>query len=267
MTMIYHSQVEPIYFLLPLAGLIIGLFGSILGGGGGFFFLPVLTLLIGIPAPTAVTTSLVATLPVCFVGSLGHYRKNNIDFRTAAVFALAGIAGAFIGAGIINRISTSQLKVSFGAYSVFIALNIAFSTWRKTRAGRGGAKQQNNSGMAKITKGSLFGLLAGIITGTFGTSGTAPVLAGLFSMNIPFKLVMGTSLIIVLANTIFAASAHFLVGKADLTLVAFLTAGSLIGSLLGPQILSKLKTDQSENKIKYLYALAIFIIGVSMIIG
>ncbi|MEL7589278.1 MAG: sulfite exporter TauE/SafE family protein, partial [Prolixibacteraceae bacterium] len=112
--MIFHSPIEPIYFILPILGLLIGLFGTVLGGGGGFFFLPILTLLLRVPAQTAVITSLVATLPVCLVGSVGHYRKSHIDFPMAARFAGAGIAGAFIGAGITSLISAGVLKVSFG---------------------------------------------------------------------------------------------------------------------------------------------------------
>ena len=265
--MIFHSSIEPIYFLLPLVGLIIGLFGSMLGGGGGFFFLPILTLLLGVPAQTAVITSLVATLPICIVGSLGHYRKGNIDFRIGVLFAFAGIVGAFIGAGITSMISSGQLKVSFGIYSVLIALNIVISTWRKKRDETNGAEQQKISEFVKIVKGSFFGLFAGTITGTFGTSGTAPVLAGLFTMRMPLKLVIGTSLLVVLANTVFAVGAHLLVGKIDLTLVCFLTAGSIIGALIGPKLLSKVKIDNSENKVRYWYAVIMVALGVLMIIG
>jgi len=267
-TMIFHSSIEPIYFLLPLAGLIIGLFGTMLGGGGGFFFLPILTLLLKVPAQTAVITSLVATLPICIVGSFGHYHKSNIDFSIAPVFAVAGIVGAFIGAAITSWISADQLKISFGVYSVLIALNVAFSTWRKKRTDANGAEeQQKDSRSLKIAKGSFFGLLAGIITGTFGTSGTSPVLAGLFSMRIPFKMVIGTALLIVLINTFFAVGAHFLIGKIDLTLVCFLTAGSTFGALAGPRLLAKTKTDRSENTVRYWYAAVMVALGILMIVG
>lgn len=264
--MIIHSSIEPIYYLLPLVGLAIGLFGTMLGGGGGFFFLPILTLLIGVPAQTAVITSLVATLPICIVGSLGHFHKGNIDFRIGSLFALTGILGTFIGAKIASKISTEQLKLGFGIYSVAIALNIVVSTWQKKRAeGRGTAHQK--SGLAKITKGSFFGLFAGTITGTFGTSGTAPVLAGLFTMHMPLKLVIGTSLMVVLTNTIFAVGAHLILGKIDLTLVYFLTAGSIVGAIIGPKILSKVKTENSESLVRYLYAIVMVALGILMIVA
>ncbi len=264
--MIFHSSIEPVYYLLPLIGLIVGLFGSMLGGGGGFFFLPILVLILNIEPQTAVITSLAATLPICIVGSWGHYRKQNIDLKLTAIFAAAGILGAFAGAAITNKISDGQLKTSFGIYSVLIALNIVFSTWRKQRAELGKSTPDSQSGLVKTAKGSFFGFFAGMITGTFGTSGTAPVLSGLFSMHIPIKTVIGTSLLIVLINTIFAVGAHFIMGKIDLTLVGFLTAGSTIGALIGPRVLTKINLGQSENKTRYGYAAAMVAIGILMIL-
>ncbi|WP_430972766.1 sulfite exporter TauE/SafE family protein [Sunxiuqinia rutila] len=265
--MIFHSTIEPVYFLLPFIGFVIGLFGTMLGGGGGFFFLPILTLLVGVPAQTAVITSLVATLPICLVGTLGHHRKTNINFRIGALFSLTGILGAFLGAGITGLISPEALKASFGIYAILIAGNMAWGTLKKTKSPKTEEATQEQTGLSRKAKGSFFGFLAGMITGTFGTSGTAPVLAGLFSMHIPLKLVIGTSLVVVLTNTLFAISAHLLVGQIDLMLVYFLTAGSSIGAALGPRILFKTKTDQSENKVRYLYALVMVAIGVLMILN
>ncbi|MFV0591986.1 MAG: sulfite exporter TauE/SafE family protein [Draconibacterium sp.] len=265
--MIIYSHIEPVYYILPFIGFIVGLLGTMLGGGGGFIFLPLLTILIGVPMQTAVITSLVATLPIVVVGTVGHTRKSNIDFRTGLMFAIAGVIGAFVGAGITSLISPDELRVSFGIYLVLIAVHIAYGTIRKNEETKSNDTSSSNYEIKKKVKGSFFGLFAGIITGTFGTSGTAPVIAGLFSMEIPLKLVIGTSLLVVLANTVFAIGAHFLVGQIDLTLVLFLTGGSVIGSVLGPNLLSKMKTDKSENKARYIYAFVMVIIGVLMIAG
>lgn len=262
--MIEFSEIQNIYFILPILGFVIGLFGTMIGGGGGFFFLPVLTLLLMVPAQTAVITSLVATLPICVVGSLGHYHKNHIDFRVALLFMITGIIGAFIGAEITGRISDVTLKTAFGIYSILIALNMAFSA-KKNNAEK--EKTKISLKKLKTVKGPSFGLAAGLITGTFGTSGTAPVIAGLFSLKVPFRIVIGTSLLVVLVNTVFAIGAHFIVGKIDLTLVTFLTAGSTIGSILGPRLLAKIQIDKSENKAKYAYVIIMVAIGILMILG
>ena len=263
--MIDFSEIQGIYFILPLIGLIIGLFGTMVGGGGGFFFLPILTLVLKVPAQTAVITSLVATLPICLVGSFGHYRKNNIDFKVGLILIAGGTIGAFAGAEITGWITERQLKVAFGIYSVLIALNMILSTEKKRQSGNEITEQNEALKFLRIVKGSFFGLIAGLITGTFGTSGTAPVITGLFSLKIPFKIVIGTSLMVVLANTIFAVSAHFFVGKTDLTLVSFLTAGSAIGAALGPKLLLKMKFEKAEKSVGYWYAAIMIVIGILMI--
>ena len=263
--MIEFSEIQNSYYILPLVGLIVGIFGTMLGGGGGFFFLPILTLLIGVPAQTAVITSLTATLPIGIVGSLAHYHKGNIDFRIGILFALTGIVGAFFGAEITSRINTDQLKISFGIYSIAIALNILWDVWQNKQVEKNEIGQNELSRFKKNSKSSFFGFLAGTITGTFGTSGTAPVLAGLLTLHIPLKMVIGTSLLVVLSNTIFAVGAHFIIGKIDLTLVCFLTAGSIVGALIGPIFLSKIKLNKPENKIRYLYAFVMVMLGILMI--
>jgi uncharacterized membrane protein YfcA len=85
-------------------------------------------------------------------------------------------------------------------------------------------------------------------------------------LNIPLKKVIGTSLIVVLSNTIFAIGAHFLVGRIDLTLVYFLTTGSIIGALIGPRFLSKIKTGNFDNKVRYLYAALMVVLGILMLV-
>ena len=264
--MIFYSSFENIYLLLPIIGFLIGLFGTMLGGGGGFFFLPVLTLIIGVPAHTAVATSLAATLPIGIVGSWGHYRKGNIDIRTGSLFSIAGIVGALIGARLTNFISGPQLKLLFGIYSILIALNMLFNGARKLKEQNGDGSNSKLKAI-RFGKGSFFGLTAGMIAGTFGTSGTAPIIAGLFSMRLPVKLVVGTSLLVVLVNTVFAVGAHFLIGSIDLTLIAFLTAGSVIGAFLGPRLFSKAKIGKSEKKVQYLYAAVVAAIGILMIVN
>ncbi len=217
----------------------------------------------------AAITSLIGTIPVCIVGAFGHYKRKNVDLNLALVFAFSGVLGAFIGAKIIRVVSSDQLKIAFGIYSVLIAVNMAFNTWRVKKNEKQEKifnKDINHTPVERI-KSLFFGLLAGIITGTFGTSGTASILAGLFSMRMPLKTVIGTSLLVVLANTLFAVGVHSMISKINFILVFHLTLGSTIGALIGPKFLMKLEIDRYENKLRYWYASVILTIGLLMIIS
>lgn len=263
--MFYFSSFEPVYLILPIVGLLVGLFGSMLGGGGGFIFLPVLTLFFNVSAQSAVITSLVATLPICIIGSLGHFAKGNIDTKTGIRFALAGLIGAFAGTAMVGLITEKQLKAAFGLYTILISLNIIFSDWRKSRRSLKSQTKQPSSWIVRNIESNFYAFSAGMITGTFGTSGTAPILTGLFKLHLSVKMVVGTSLLVVLANTLFAVGAHFLIGNVDLTLVGFLTIGSAFGAAAGTRFLSSVEFGKSESSVKYIYATVMVIIGILML--
>ncbi len=265
--MIFHSSFENSYLWLPLIGFTIGFFASVIGSGGGFFFLPALILIYNVPTQTAVATSLAATLPICIVGSIGHFRSNHIHVKIGGIFALAGILGAVAGAGFSNLLTSGQLKTGFGIYSMLIALQILISYWRLQNFRKKGVEVPEMSGRKRNRKGSYYGFMAGVVTGTFGTSGAAPVLAGLLSMNIPLKVVAGTSLMIITVTTFSALSTHFLIGKMDLTLVWFLTSGAVIGAFTGPRFLAGIKTDKAESPARLWYAVVLLIFGTLLIVA
>lgn len=265
--MIFTSPVESIYYLLPFIGLAVGLFGTMVGGGGGLIFLPVLVLFLEIPAHTALITSLVATLPISLAGSLAHYRKGHVQFRIAGQFAAAGLVGAITGAAVANQFTEEGLVTGFGSYCIVIGLYIMVSTRKLTNMSKGNQALPMGTSGKYWVKSTFFGFSSGVITGAFGTSGAAPLMAGLFSLQLPVKVVIGTSLVVVASNTFFAIGGHFLVGSVDLTLVFFLTIGSIIGAWVGPSLISRVKTDNSENRIRYIFAVGIIILGIIMIRG
>lgn len=260
--MIINYSFEYSYLWLPLVGFIIGFFASVIGSGGGFFFLPLLILLYDVPAQIAVATSLAATLPICIVGTVGHYRNSHVSMRLGMAFIIAGIIGSLAGAGISGKVTSGQLKFGFGIYSVIMATQILFSNWRIKKARVQGIEITEMTRKRKIRKGSTYGFLGGIITGTFGTSGAAPVLAGLLSMHIPLKVVAGTSLMIITVTTFSALVAHFFIGSIDLTLVAFLSSGAVIGAFTGPRFLAGIKTEKAESPVRSWYALGLLIFGI-----
>jgi uncharacterized membrane protein YfcA len=265
--MIFHSSFEYTYLWLPFIGFIIGLAASMIGSGGGFFFLPVLILIFKLPAQIAVATSLAATLPICIVGSFSHYRNDNINFRMGLLFIITGFLGAITGAWITSLVTTPQLKTGFGIYSLLIAVPLLVNYRRYKKSKIPKLPVPKGLSIKKISRGSFYGLLSGVITGSFGTSGAAPVLAGLLSLQMPVRLVAGTSLLIILINTISALGAHFLVGEIDMTIVYFLASGSVIGAFAGPVLLSGINTTRAEGSVRMWYAVALIIVGIIILLS
>lgn len=263
--MVFFSAFQQSYLWLPLVGLIVGVLATMIGSGGGFFFPLVLILFFGTSSQVAVATSLAATLPLCIVGSVGHYRRGNIHPKLALVFGVAGVLGAVAGAWITQQMESEQLKTAFGVYSLMLAAVIFLNSRKKKRAVKIMEKEGKKRKQGQLVLGSAYGFVGGIISGTFGTSGSAPVLAGLVALDVPIRLVIGTSLAVVFINTISALGGHVLLGEIDITLVLFLTSGTTIGAAAGPRLLGKIKLERSEGNVRVWFALVVFIFGLILI--
>jgi uncharacterized membrane protein YfcA len=181
--------------------------------------------------------------------------------------AAAGILGALGGARFTSLITHKQMIICYGFYAILIALAILVSNWKKKRAEANGGEKHEDPGFLKVTKATFYGFLAGIITATFGTTGATPAQAGLFAMGKTVKVVIGTSLLVVMVNTASALGAHFLIGEIDLTLVYFLTAGTIIGAMAGPRLLKGVKLERIDGPVRVWYALGMILFGIVMIIS
>ena len=60
---------------------------GLLGVGGGIMFVPALTLVLSLSEVKAEATSLLAIIPVAFVGALRQYRYGNVMSATARSWA------------------------------------------------------------------------------------------------------------------------------------------------------------------------------------
>ncbi len=266
--MIFHSSFDNVYLWLPLIGFIVGLISTLIGGGGGgFFFIPLLVFLFGVPAHVAVTTSLAATLPICIVGSIGCYRNGLIDLRLGLLMSAGGILGAIGGASFTNLLTHQQLVSLYGLYSVILSLIVLRGIRKEKREKAIGVDNHEDTKLQRFAKGTSYGFLAGVITASSGATGATPVQAGLFAMRKPVKVVIGTSILVVMVNTFSALGAHFLVGKIDLTLVSFLTAGTVAGALIGPKVIKGARIEHLDGPIRFWFAIGMIVFGIAMIIS
>ena len=103
----------PVLKILSL-GAGVGVVSGLVGAGGGFLLVPALSLLAGLPMPTAVGTSLVVIAVQSYAGLAGHIATENIDWSLAAMVTAAAVAGALIGGRLIRWVDPSTLRQAFG---------------------------------------------------------------------------------------------------------------------------------------------------------
>lgn len=236
--------------LLPIFGLLIGLLVSMFGGGGGGFFVPVLILIFGVTPQVAIATSLAAVLPTSVVSTFSHFRQGNVDIRTGIILGIGGIIGTLIGANIANIIPPTLLQRILGIFTLIMLIPMLRSLIQRNQ--RLKEKNYNEEGQLTLTGprkviASFFGVISGLMAGIFGISGTAPIVAGLYSLGIPAVMVVGTSVFVLIFNSIAGVGGFYLLGRLDLTLIILLGGGAAVGAFTGPLLLKKIDPKTFEN--------------------
>jgi uncharacterized membrane protein YfcA len=105
---------------MVLGGVIVGIGASFTGLGGGFLIVPLL-LLLGYPAQKAVGTSFLAIVVISLSALVAHNKLANVDFRVGLMLGIGGIAGAQIGARLLEHVSTASFRRIFAAVLVGLA--------------------------------------------------------------------------------------------------------------------------------------------------
>jgi uncharacterized membrane protein YfcA len=136
--MIIHSFIHFGHLDLPVqartvlgfaAGIIIGIFSSMLGVAGGELIIPTIILLFAIGIKLAGSLSLCVSFPTLLVG-IYKYRKNHefaiIRQNRGFVFSMAtgSVLGAFIGSRILIGVSSGTLQMVLGMILLVSAVKI-----------------------------------------------------------------------------------------------------------------------------------------------
>jgi len=118
-------------------GLVAGVVAGLLGVGGGALFVPALTIGLGLSQLDAEATSLLAIIPVAFVGAVRQRSHGNADVRTGVVLGVVAVAGAVAGVAIANAVPERGLEVGFGLFLLFVAGRLVVKALRDPGVGVG----------------------------------------------------------------------------------------------------------------------------------
>ncbi len=112
-------------FWIGFQGLMVGLIAGFVGAGGGFLIIPGLVVLVGLPMPRAIATSLLiiaAQSLVGFIGDLQHHSDPNWIFLLS--FAGVAVVGSLAGSRLGARVSEQRLKKGFGWFVLLMGSGI-----------------------------------------------------------------------------------------------------------------------------------------------
>ena len=263
----------PIY-LLPVAGILIGFLISLMGGGGGIFYVGMLTGLFGISMDQAVSVSLATIMPTTLAASISHYRAGNVKLKTGFILVAGGIVGVVAGSYLVTIIPVKVLKTIFGVFLLVMAAGMVISRKKKHLkkekiAEKGQLEESNTNEIDPVSwlftiKGLVFGLLGGLMSGMLGVSGTPPILAGLYSLGLSSLEVVGTSVMILFFISVTGVISHSAVGNLNWLLVFLLASGTITGGVLGPVLGRRINKKTLDKFYDPFFITIIILVAISM---
>jgi uncharacterized membrane protein YfcA len=123
-------EAESIAIALAL-GFAAGVTGGMLGVGGGIIFVPTLVFFLDQGQLDALSTSLLAIIPVAMLGAWRQWGYGNLRVRDGLIVALLAPPGVLLGTTLANVLSERALELSFAGLQVFFAVTLARRALRR----------------------------------------------------------------------------------------------------------------------------------------
>lgn len=246
--------------LLLVVGLLAGIFGAILGIGGGIIITPVLTVMMGLDIKYAIGASIISVIATSSGATIAYLRDEMLNLRVAMFLEIATTIGAIIGAIMTSFFHPMILFVLFGSFLLFSCWNM----WRKLRGTGSDEVSTKNDALANKLKlnGSyhdqvlnkdvdysvenvpggfamMFG--AGLASGLLGIgSGVFKVTAMDTIMKMPLKPSSATSNLMMGVTAAASAMVYFFNGSIRADIAGPLALGILFGATIGSRVMQKL---------------------------
>lgn len=242
-----------LFALLLFGSLAAGAVGSALGMAGGIFVVPLMTLVAGIPFPTAVAVSLVSVIACSCASSPQFLSAGLTNLRLAVVLEVATTVGALIGVFMMGVVPEAVLYGIFAVVLVVSAIQLARGRrsnvhdpspdQRHRWEALDGSYVEHNGSVTKyrvvrLPLGATYMLGAGTLSALLGIgSGVLKIPAMDAALRLPIKASSATANLMIGVTACGAAVGYLVTGALDVELAAPVVLGSLAGSLLGARIL------------------------------
>jgi uncharacterized membrane protein YfcA len=230
-------------------GLVIGALLGLLGGGGSILAVPTSLLVVGISSAAAV-------LP----------RLRQVQWRLAAIFSATGAAAAFAGTAVNRLLDPSVVLLGFAAVMVAAALRMLRSS-----DDVGGSCSLPSGGVnwrSCLPKAAVSGIVVGFLTGLFGVGGGFLIVPALtLLLGLPMATAAATSLVVIVANSAAAFTAHLGDTTIDVPIAVAFTSAAILGSVAAGRIAPRLPSARIRRWFAYLVLLVAGYVTVQATLG
>ncbi len=265
------------FFLL---GTSVGILGTIVGAGGGFFVVPYLFLVSKMSPQLIIGTSMTMVFFNAISGTLAYLYQKRIDLKTGVKFSVAIIPGSILGAFISRLFDSSLYGDAFGllllGVGIFILVRpknvqnnhhanpIGVMDIRWPIVNRRISDSSGNTYLYSFNERT--GLILSFFTGFISTSmgiggGILMVPLMVYLLGFPVHIATATSFFILLVSSFFGVITHVLLQHVNILIAAYLSVGAILGAQIGA-FLSK-KFDSKWTQI--ILAICLVMVSVKLI--
>ncbi|HZB69781.1 MAG TPA: sulfite exporter TauE/SafE family protein [Sphingomicrobium sp.] len=273
--------------LIIALGFLVGVLSGMFGVGGGFLTTPLL-MFYGIPPPIAVASATSQISGASVSGVMVHLRRGGVDFKMGAVVIAGGLLGSLAGAGLFRMLQASgQIDLVIGSLYVLLLAGIGGLMLKDALVALGyiteaqsNERPRHNRWVASLplrwrfyTSGLYvspvapfaLGFIAGILTMLLGIGGGfIMVPAMIYVLGMAARVVIGTSLVVILAVSAAATFIHAITTQSvDIVLAVLLLLGGVIGAQYGAMLTTRIKPDL----LRLALAVIILLVGLRMALG
>jgi len=232
---------------LVLAGVGTGIYGTLVGLGGGFVVVPLLLYLYPEESPRIITAvSLAVIFFNALSGTVAYARMRRIDYSTGLPYALATVPGALLGTWASRYVSREVFDLLFGLVLSAVSLFLLLSPRARLSLPRANTQRVvvDGSGQVHAYRTNLglgvgLSFLVGFVATILGLGGGVfhiPILIGL--LQFPVHIATATSHFVLSIGTFSASMAHLFEGDYSGTwqIVLALGAGVVVGAQAGARL-------------------------------
>ncbi len=253
-----------------IAALVIGITLGLIGGGGSIVTVPVLVYLLHVEPVLATSYSLFIVGVASIVGAYPKNKHGNVDFRLAAVFGGPSIITIFLTRKFLvplipsSLIHIGSLEITKPAFMLLLfailMLLAAFAMITNSQNHKYDFTKQERPYRFTDYVGHSIGI--GLLAGLVGAGGGFLIIPVLVSKrNIPMKKAIGTSLVIIAANSLIGFTGDLKHTTINWIFLLFITALAVGGIIIG----NKLSTYIDGQKLKKGFGWFVLAMGVAIL--
>ena len=244
--------------VIQLAGILIvailaGLFGSLVGLGGGLILTPILTVGFGIDIKMAIAASIIAVIATSCAGASVYVERRQVNIRLGMVLETTTTIGAVIGAMLTAVLLDQNIVTAiFVGILVYAAFYMLFrpETVQQTDGKKGalsGSYYDEKAGknveydVKHVERGLAASFFAGNMSGILGVGGgLIKVPAMNVWMKVPIKAAVATSNFMIGVTAVASAYIYYTHGFMSTVLTGVVAVGVFLGARTGSGLSNKI---------------------------